>query len=270
MNKAFIGFALLVIQVLIAAALPSSAAQWIYIGKSTDELIYVDFDSIRGTGSLRTTWVKHVNTFNTLILKEEFNCRSREIRILRFVKYNSDGNVIATSDISFPADEVVPSSTGERTLNFICETLKLGELSQLNSHDETPQILKQEQALKLLNRWLKSKSQIFAPPFNLQLVRELTTGKLNQELNDPQGPIAWLKNNNSYYKYESQNIESILKFTAYMNRATIETKVNEKRTLYRHGKIDSQQSNSPAERIRYDLEYTDGKWKISDYTTIKP
>jgi hypothetical protein len=270
MNKALTGFALLVIPVLVAIALPASAAQWVYIGKSADESIYLDFNSIRGTGSIRTAWTRYVGTYNVSMLKEEFNCRSKEIRILRFIKYNSTGQVISTSDIPFPVDEVVPDSTGEAVLNFICERANLGESSQPDSQVDTSQILRQEQALKLLGRWLQSKSQIFAPPFNRQLVGELTTGKLKQELNDPQGPIAWLKNNNAYYRYEGQKIEFVEKFTVQKNRATIEARIAEKRTLYRYGKIDSKQSNFSTDRVHYDLEYTDGKWKISDYKIIKP
>jgi hypothetical protein len=67
MNKAFTGFALLAVPVLVAAASPSNASQWVYITEGVDKSVYIDFDSVRGTGSTRTAWIRYVGTLRTCL-----------------------------------------------------------------------------------------------------------------------------------------------------------------------------------------------------------
>jgi hypothetical protein len=126
----------------------------------------------------------------------------------------------------------------------------------------------QPQALDLIKRWLQAKSQIFAPPFDHQSVVEMTTGELYTDLDKADGAIAWLKQNNAYYRFGVQKVESVARFVAAGNKATIEVNITEDRTLYRDGKVDPNQTAFNTNLIRYSLVSVDDKWKIADYKTV--
>ncbi|MEC4984592.1 MAG: ARC6/PARC6 family protein, partial [Oscillatoria sp. PMC 1076.18] len=143
----------------------------------------------------------------------------------------------------------------------------LGLTSNSNSRSFSRQIT-QQQALSLVNRWTQAKPQIFAPPFATQLISNLTTGELYDSLTEANGAIAWLRNNQAYYRFGVQKIESVERFVANDRKATIEVKVTEDRTLYREGEIDRSQTDFDTQVIRYSLELVDNIWKIADYKTV--
>jgi len=125
----------------------------------------------------------------------------------------------------------------------------------------------QVQAVDLINKWLQAKQQIFASPFDRQLVAQLTTGELYENLAQPSGVMAWLKNNQAYYRFGVQKVESVERFVANGNKATVEVKVTEDRTLYRNGKVDASQTDFETRLVRYTLQSVDDSWKIADYKT---
>lgn len=126
----------------------------------------------------------------------------------------------------------------------------------------------QAQAIALIERWLQAKQRIFAPPFDQAPVTELTTGELYASLTRSDGAIAWLKDNQAYYRFGVQKVESVERFAAGRNKATVEVRVTEDRTLYRNGTIDPSQTEFDTDLIRYSLEIVDGQWKIADYKTV--
>lgn len=115
------------------------------------------------------------------------------------------------------------------------------------------------QAADLITQWLTAKSRIFAPPFDLQLVSQLTTGTL---YNDTLKAIDFLRNNDAFYQYGVQKVESVERFAASGNKATIEVKVTEDTTLYKRGQILESSFNTKL--VRYNLENWDGIWKIAN------
>lgn len=126
----------------------------------------------------------------------------------------------------------------------------------------------QEQTVKLVIQWLQVKQRIFAPPFDRQPIVDLTTGELYTDLDRSDGPIAWLKNNNAYYRFGVQKVESVERFVTSGNKATIELRVTEDRTLYRNGKVDPSQTDFETRLLRYSLQSSaEGTWKITDYKT---
>lgn len=128
--------------------------------------------------------------------------------------------------------------------------------------------LTQQEAVDLVNRWLQAKADIFAPPFDQQQALNLTTGELLSALMKPDGVLAWLKNNRAYYRYGVQKVDSVDRFLAARDRATLEITVTEDRTLYFNGAIDPKRTDFSAQRIRFSLEAIDGTWKIADYKTV--
>ena len=115
------------------------------------------------------------------------------------------------------------------------------------------------QASDLIGKWLDAKQTIFAPPFDRQLLARMTTGIL---YSDTVKAIDYLNTSNSRYRYGVQKLESVERFAASGNKATIEVKITEDATLYKNGKVDSSSFNTKV--IRYTLEYWDGIWKIAD------
>lgn len=128
--------------------------------------------------------------------------------------------------------------------------------------------LTQQQAVERLNQWLQAKSAIFAPPYNEQLISELTTGELKTSLLKADGVIPWLKENEAYYRFGVQKIDAVNRFVISGNKATIEVTLTEDRTLYQNGRIEPEYTAFETESVRYSLEFVDGIWKISDYKTI--
>lgn len=115
------------------------------------------------------------------------------------------------------------------------------------------------QAADLITQWLNAKSQIFAPPYDRRVVGELTTGNLYR---DTLKAINFLIENNAYYQYGVQKVESVEQFAASGNKATIEVRVTEDTTLYQNGKVTESTFNTKV--VRYNLENWDGIWKIAN------
>jgi hypothetical protein len=128
--------------------------------------------------------------------------------------------------------------------------------------------LTQQEAVDLVNRWLQAKADIFAPPFDQQQALSLTTGELLSSLMKPDGVLAWLKNNRAYYRYGVQKVDSVDRFLAARDRATLEVTLTEDRTLYFDGVIDPKRTDFSTQRVRFSLEASDGTWKIADYKTV--
>ena len=123
--------------------------------------------------------------------------------------------------------------------------------------------ISQQQAEELIQNWLKAKKEIFAPPYNRKLAAELTTGKVYDNIVASDGAIVWLKENNAYYQYKVQKIDSIEYFSIQGNRATIQVKVTEEYQLFKNDKLDTTRSGSAQLTVIYNLTFIDGKWKIA-------
>ena len=81
--------------------------------------------------------------------------------------------------------------------------------------------------------------------------------------------MAWLENNNAYYQYGVQKVGDVEQFIVDGDRATIEIRVTEERTLYKNGNIDPNETDFKTRLVRYTLQSVDSKWKILEYKTIR-
>ncbi|MFP4652998.1 MAG: protein kinase domain-containing protein [Phormidium sp.] len=126
----------------------------------------------------------------------------------------------------------------------------------------------QEQAVASINSWLSAKSQMFSPPYSREVARNLTTGPLLADLLKHDGPISWLQNNNAYYQYGVQRIDSIERFVDSGNRATIEVLVTEDATLYKDGRADPNNTYFKTSRFKYTLERIGDRVKVFDYQSL--
>ncbi|WP_445171689.1 ARC6/PARC6 family protein [Microcoleus sp.] len=142
--------------------------------------------------------------------------------------------------------------------NITCSRQPLATNYCENYISEAPNITL-GQASDLIGKWLEAKQKIFAPPFDRQLLAKMTTGIL---YTDTVKAMDNLINRNSQYRYGVQKVESVERFAASGNKATIEVKVTEDATVYRNDRVETSSFNTKV--VRYTLEYWDGIWKIAD------
>jgi len=152
-----------------------------------------------------------------------------------------------------PQFAVLPSNNSSNTTS-----------SNQSNQSVTP--ISQQEALALIERWQTAKKQIFAPPFNRQILAEFNTGEIYES---NLGSIIWLKDNNAAYTYRVQKIDSVEQFVADGDQASIEVVITEDRTLKINGKIDRQNTALDTRLVRYNLRSDNGKWKIESYNTIE-
>jgi len=120
--------------------------------------------------------------------------------------------------------------------------------------------LSRQQAKNLIERWLQAKQRIFAPPYNRQLLAELTTGERYQ---DDSGSIGWLQRNNAYYKYGVRKVDSIKRLAQDGKTATVKFDYTEDRTLYIDGEVVPKETDFKTRTVIYNLQFENGQWKIA-------
>ncbi|MEO0770009.1 MAG: ARC6/PARC6 family protein [Cyanobacteria bacterium J06649_4] len=141
-----------------------------------------------------------------------------------------------------------------------------GSSSSGSSSGQTSTIT-QAQAETAIKKWLDAKSDIFGPPFSRNLVGQLTTGPLYEDITKPNGSIDWLRDNGSRYVYSDSSIEEVWSFdTSNPSRPSAKVSIYEDRVLIkRNGRRDPTQSGASTDNFTYYFEKEDGVWKIYDY-----
>lgn len=128
----------------------------------------------------------------------------------------------------------------------------------------------QQEATNLINEWLAAKKSLFAPPFDRQLGAELTTGEAYRKNVGSESSLQWLSDHNAYYRYGVQSLDSVERFFANGDQATIEVVVTEDRKYYLNGElIPGENTAFDSRLVRYSLQREDGRLKISDYSTVR-
>ncbi len=123
--------------------------------------------------------------------------------------------------------------------------------------------LAEADAVAIVNNLVASKNKMFAPPFDQQLLAELTTGEAYEKRKES---IDWLQSNNAFYRYGEFTVSRAGSFGIQDNQANITVEIFESPTLYVNGKIDRTQSQPSRGRYICTLIFEDGKWKIASLT----
>jgi ARC6-like, IMS domain len=141
---------------------------------------------------------------------------------------------------------------------------------------KTPANISQDESLSIVKRFLASKRQIFAPPYNQSIGAEIMTGKAYKD--NIKGPssdgtgessLEWLRNNGYYYQYGIQQVESVKAFQAAGDNAVIELQLLEEANLYQsNGSLYKSKSGVEERTVRYSIVKENGVVKISDYNVI--
>jgi ARC6-like, IMS domain len=136
--------------------------------------------------------------------------------------------------------------------------------------------LSQVESLNLVKKFLESKRQLFAPPYNTALASEIMT---DIAYNDyvlgsrtdaaKEHSIAWLRNNGYYYQYGVQLIQSIKSFQTLGSNAVMEVKQLEEVGLYDRKSVVYDSSLGVEEKtVRYSLSKQNGVVKIAGYNVL--
>ena len=144
-----------------------------------------------------------------------------------------------------------------------------GDTSTGSSNSSNRATLTQTEAQTLVQRWLDSKSVVFGPPFNRNLVGQLTTGILYEDITKTNGSIDWLKNNGSRYVYSDSSIEDVWSYdSSNPDKPSMKVSIYEDRVLIKNnGRRDPSQSGASTNNFTYFFVKDDGVWKISDYVS---
>jgi serine/threonine-protein kinase len=129
--------------------------------------------------------------------------------------------------------------------------------------------ISQSEAINLVQRWLEAKKVMFAPPYNREIADEITTGVMYEKTAGFDGSINWLQNNNAYYRYGLIRIDGVDRFVERGDRAEIQLRITEDRTLVKNGRVDPEQTDFKTRPVIYYLELVNGTWKIADNQIIK-
>ncbi|GAX42595.1 serine/threonine protein kinase [Tolypothrix sp. NIES-4075] len=168
---------------------------------------------------------------------------------------------------------LTPSSSTPQTptsINSSSTPSSVETSTQTHFSPSTSSSIAKQEAVALINRWQEAKKALFAPPFNRQLGAELTTGEAYRKNIGSGSSLEWLQDNNAYYRYGVQRLDSLENFVASGDQATIEVVLTEERTLYKSdGNIDRDNTALDTRLIRYSLQRENGQLKISDYSTVR-
>lgn len=123
--------------------------------------------------------------------------------------------------------------------------------------------LNQLEARAIVEQWLTVKSQIFAPPFNVDLADQVVAdGPLWTDITKTDGSIQWLRNNNSYYSYTTIKVNEVISFLPSPSMPSIVVSVTEASILH---SPNGNKASSNTNNWLYTLREEGGRWKIWDY-----
>lgn len=117
-----------------------------------------------------------------------------------------------------------------------------------------------QEAVKLVNDWLKAKPFIYANPFDMQRLEAYTTGS---RLQQAKLSVEWLKVNNAFYKYGSFKVGEVKSFTVNGKQLILEIPITESIKYFdmTNRKISNQGGSGV---FRFIIQKSDDRWKIAD------
>ena len=131
-----------------------------------------------------------------------------------------------------------------------------------------PQGLNEDQAKALVSGWLNFKTILYADPFDSSRLDQyiIEPGKLYADITKPGGSIDWLKQKDSYYKFNEVKINKVIDFNLYQDNAHLTVEVIEDLELITPTGVDPTQSGRKTQIWVYDLKKNQsGDWRIYDY-----
>jgi hypothetical protein len=106
-------------------AQPAVAEQWVHVADSLngEKSLYLDFDSVKGTGNTRTFWQHTINSDGSQVkAKAEVNCSNDHIGIYRYIEYDRHGNIVENIE-GYYNTEIIPNTIGRSVRDYICDRI---------------------------------------------------------------------------------------------------------------------------------------------------
>jgi ARC6-like, IMS domain len=187
------------------------------------------------------------------------------------------GAVVATSVNKSPSPTPVASNAQAPASTTQADSqANTPSPAQAPSPPPTPaSSISRDAASEVVKQWIQYKRVLFAPPYDTSQGSNLLTGKAyinnidrssepcnNSEREGCLSSVDWLKTYNGQYSFGVQRVDSIDRFEASGDSASIFVTVTEFRTLHQSGRS---KSSGGTKQARYDLKYENGRVKISDY-----
>ncbi|HBC41720.1 MAG TPA: serine/threonine protein kinase [Pseudanabaena sp.] len=172
---------------------------------------------------------------------------------------NTTSATSSSTSIETASPTANPKTSPFATVNPTPSPIK----ANANKNEIVP--LSESEAVDLVNNLVAAKNQIFGPPFNRQLLAELTTGEAYEKR---KGSIDWLQNNNAFYRYGDFKVSRAGSFGIQDNQANVTVEIFESPTLYVNGRIDQSQSQPSRGRYVCTFLFENGRWKVSNLTKV--
>ena len=172
--------------------------------------------------------------------------------------YTPDNKIFSGVELPVNGTYAIHLASLEKTTTFEIE-MKLS-----NPKTETTKTsissISQQKAVNLIQKYLEAKKEMYAPPYNRQILAGIATEEFSQKA---LGAIDWLERNGAYYRYQVQKIDSVEEFVSEGNTVAIKVKITEDYTLYNSdGSIDNSSSNFRTLTVIYNMKLTNGNLKI--------
>ncbi|WP_107667103.1 surface-adhesin E family protein [Cyanothece sp. BG0011] len=129
MNRVFKGLGISLAVLTLGIFNPVLAAQWVYLGDSQDNHShYIDFDSLKGTGNIRTFWARNDRPYGQTesLTKWQVDCSQRQIGVTEAIEYNFNGSVSNHRIIDSNTGgmwEFAPGTIAEGYYDFVCSRI---------------------------------------------------------------------------------------------------------------------------------------------------
>lgn len=99
------------------AAGPAGAEQWWYVTESVSgTVIFVDADSLESNGNLRQFWRQFIykkpeDNVKVSMALTVIDCARRTSKMLSYVAYNTDREVVSSNSYNYPSESPIPPGT---------------------------------------------------------------------------------------------------------------------------------------------------------------
>jgi len=129
------------------------------------------------------------------------------------------------------------------------------------------QTFSEQVAKSVIQEWWNVRSRVFASPYDASAASSVvSSGPLWSDLTKADGPVAWLRNNQQYYTYQSTSIVSVISSNLQdSQRPSIVVRVMTQDTLHGPG---INKPSSGTNNYKYIFARENGKWKIWNYEKV--
>lgn len=167
------------------------------------------------------------------------------------------------------------SQTDSKVININVEPINDNpQLSRSQPEIEIPppppnesnfQRLTKQEAVNVVESWLKFKAQAFDNTYNEQVVAQYTTDGYRDKQLDK---VRWLRRDNAYEIWLTPSVEPLGDVLHEGNEVVINVRARESVTRYQGGVLKPKYTRSLSGTYRFTLQLDDGIWKIANVEEI--